>query len=415
MEELCLCKSGKKYKNCCFKKSSLGFQLNLKGEKAEDFVYSLSIESFFIDWCYRNITLQKGKEICDLLIVFDNIAIIWQIKDLKIHKDGKYKSSEVQKNLDQLITARNRLFGLKIPIDIENPRRGKETFNPKNIDEIYLISALIGEDEDYCSFIEKRDGHIIHTFTRSFMEIALNELNTMKDFIEYLRKKEDLISIGNKIQIMGGEEELLAWYLNDGRSFEKFKKADFIILDDGSWEKIRKKPEFLAKKKLDEISYGWDEIINTAHTSGTKEYEIVARELARTSRFERRCLSQAFYDAHVMAHKETKNSFHRILVFYDRTYCFVFSDEINPREKRQALLSAICFIGRGKYQENKRVIGIATEMKIRPKCSYDFCFLDIPNWTEKEQKEMEQLQEVTGFFKNPKEVKIHQDEYPEMS
>lgn len=408
----CPCGSGKKYKNCCLKKTKLGFQLNLKGKKAEDFVYSLSKDSFFIDWCYRNVTLPSSKEICDLLIVFDDVAIIWQIKDLKLHDDGKYKPSEVQKNLNQLITARNRIFSLKVPIELENPRRGKEIFNPAVINEVYLISALLGKGEDYFSFIENRNGHIIHTFTRDFTEIILSELNTIKDFVEYLRGKEALISIGNKITIMGGEEELLAWYLCNGRSFEEFKKVDAVMLDEGSWTETQKKSEFIAKKEMDEISYGWDEIINRAHTCGA-DYEEIAKELARTNRFERRCLSQAFYDAHVLAHKEAeKNVFHRILCLNNKTYCFVFSDEIDPREKRQALLSADCFIARGTIKENKMVIGIATEMKIKKQCSYDFCFLEISEWTDKEQKEMEDLQKKTGFFTNYTRKEFHEDEYP---
>ena len=103
--------------------TSLGHQLNLKGKNAEDFVYELSKKSFLEDWCYLRPKLPNNKELCDLLVVFDQIAIIWQIKDLKLRKDGRYRQSEVKKNVRQLGTAKNRLFNLKVAIELENPRR----------------------------------------------------------------------------------------------------------------------------------------------------------------------------------------------------------------------------------------------------------------------------------------------------
>ena len=79
------------------------------------------------------------------------------------------------------------------------------------------------------------------------------------------------------------------------------------------------------------------------------------------------------------------------------------------------MLTAVCFIARGMHKDNKKVIGIATEMKLLPSCSYDFCLLEIPEWTQKEQTNMEKLQEETSIFKNPRERYIHEDEYPDLN
>ncbi|HLG30988.1 MAG TPA: hypothetical protein VI387_12330, partial [Candidatus Brocadiales bacterium] len=62
----------------------------LKGKNAEDLVHNLAIKTFFTDWCYLNPMLPDGKELCDLLVVFDEVAIIWMIKDLKLDEYGKY-------------------------------------------------------------------------------------------------------------------------------------------------------------------------------------------------------------------------------------------------------------------------------------------------------------------------------------
>jgi len=99
----CSCVSGKKFKKCCLSSPVLKVDhqkhyFRLKGAKAEEMVQDLANKSFFIDWCYPNPKLPNGKELCDLLIIFDDIAIIWQIKDLKLDANNKYKKAEVEKN-----------------------------------------------------------------------------------------------------------------------------------------------------------------------------------------------------------------------------------------------------------------------------------------------------------------------------
>ena len=49
-----------------------------------------------------------------------------------------------------------------------------------------------------------------------------------------------------------------------------------------------------------------------------------------------------------------------------------------------------------------------------PECSYDFCFIDYPKWTENHQKIVEQLQKETGIFVNPEIGRAKEDEYPQI-
>lgn len=305
----------------------------LKGKNAEKIVHDLAIKTFLTDWCYLTPKLPNGKELCDLLVVFDDIAIIWQIKNLKLNKQGEYNKAEVKKNLRQLSGARRQLFDLRTPLGLENPRRVKENFDPATIKRIYLISVLLGRREEMVSFVEEIRNCTVHVFTKDFTQ-------------------------------------------------------------------------------ADEISYGWDSIINRAH-EGSSEYEVIARELARPNRFHRRYLSKVYFDAHVRAHNDnTYDLFRRILLGDRITYCFLFGDDPEPREKRKAMLQAICWIARGVYPQNKKVLGIATEKKIRPTCSYDFCLMDIPEWTEENQEYIEQLQKDTGILVNPTIAYTQEDEYP---
>ena len=387
----------------------------LKGKKSEKIVHDLAKKTFLVDWCFPNPKLQDDKELCDLLVVFDNIAIVWQIKDLKLNKNGKYKKAEVDKNLRQLSGAVRQMFGLKSKIELSNARRRKEVFDPSSIKEVFLVSVLLGEGENYYSALEEIKGRNVHVFTKEFTEIALNELDTIGDFCAYLRAKEEFFRGDHKsIIVTGGEQEILAAYLREGRSFKQFEKATQIYLDGTLWDGLLTEPRFIKKKKADKISYGWDSIINRAHT-GSSQYELVARELARPNRFERRYLSRVFMEAHVMAHEDDKGDlFRRIMATDGVTYCFLFMDNFDEkREKRQAMLAAICYFARGKFPQNVKVIGIATEKKFRPVSSYDFVFIDKPNWTKEDKKKIEQLQKDMGMFINPKIGETHEDEYPE--
>jgi len=420
----CPCGSGKKYKKCCLDKKN-NFKMNfskdyfyLKGKNAEKIVHNLALKTFLTDWCFLNPKLPNGKELCDLLVIFDDVAIIWQIKDLKVNSQGEYKKAEVKKNLRQLSGARRQLFDLKTNIYLKNPRREKERFDFTKIKEVYLISVLLGKGEEMSSFVEEDKNRINHIFTKDFTQIILNELDTISDFVEYLHIKEKFLKKNKQLIVIGGEQELLAYYLMNGRGFNELKKIDNVIIQDGSWEYLQNKPEYKAKNKADKISYGWDSIIDRAHECLAAKYEKVARELARPNRFQRRYLSKSFFEAYIGAHKASNdkkhNSFRRIMPGEGTTYCFLFQDDVGLRKSRKAYLGAICEIARGKYQQNKKVLGIATEMKSQLTCSYDFCLLNMPKWTKDDQKNMEQLQKETKIFTNPVMSYHHEDEYPKI-
>lgn len=366
----------------------------LKGKNAEKIVHNMALKTFMVDWCYLNPTIKPGKELCDLLIVFDNVAIVWQVKDLKLDENGKYKKPEVDKNLRQLAGAKRQLFDLKRKIELYNPRRGKDFFDPSSINEVYLISVLLGEGEDYYSALEEIKNSDVHVFSRSFTQIVLNELDTISDFCDYLKAKEKLFfKKKRRLIVNGGEEELLGVYIRGGRSFEQFEKVDEVIIDGNIWESLKKDKKFIKKKEEDKISYGWDSIINRAH-EGSSKYEFIARELARANRFKRRVLSKSFMEAHIKAHKDNKGDlFRRIMSIDGITYCLLFADDPEPnnRELRKAMLYAICYFARGKFLKNKKVIGIATEKKIRPVCSYDFVLIDKPDWDKEDQKESQPI------------------------
>jgi hypothetical protein len=415
----CPCGSGKKHKKCCGRSvpsqpavvSSMGSKhyFREKGAVAEGIIHNLATKTFLTDWCYPNPKKPDGNELCDLLVVFDDTAIIWQVKDLKTDKQGRYKKAEVEKNLRQLSGARRSLFDLRVPIELENPRRGKEKFDPDRIKSVHLISVLMGEGKEPFPFVQFVKNRQIHVFTREFADISLSELDTVSDFCAYLREKES-IDKKKMLLVRGGEENLLAKYLELGRNFSWMDSYDNILIDETVWPKFSSLEQVKAKKKADRISYGWDSIIDRAHDGTSCRYEVVARELARPDRFQRRILAKSFFEGYCEFRGAGHFVLRRLTKLADTTYCFLFmEDRQEPRRARREMLELMCFVARGVHQDNKRVIGIATEAENR---SYDFCVLVKPEWTAKDEEAKTEIQQAIGIFVNPRQTADSDDEYP---
>jgi len=385
----------------------------LKGEKAESILHELAEKTFLIDWCYPNPVLRDGKELCDLLVVFDDIAIIWQLKDTKLDGNGNLKKSDIQKNQRQLLGACRQLFELKTDVILTNPRRGSETFNSSDIKYVHLISAFFGDKPFITRTQEKVKEHLIHTFTKDFTEIVLNELDTISDLQRYLQDRERLSNTKTSLIVMGGEEQILAYYLTNNRCFDKFKNRNAVILEDDIWEGLKNNPKYQVKKEADRVSYLWDGIIDGSHEGDSFQNELIARELARHDRFDRRIYGKAFLEAHIKAHNRGE-TFRRFMHLenQDVVYCFLFQDDPDPRENRKRHLKEMCHVARSKYKD-KKIIGIATEVKIKPGYSYDFALFKVHEWTEEDQKELERIQANTDILKNPDKLLVHEDEYPD--
>jgi hypothetical protein len=380
-----------------------------KGATAEDIIHALSEKTFFADWCYPNQLKPDGNELCDLLVVFDDTAIIWQIKDLKTDEHGFYKESEVQKNVRQISGARRTLFELNRPIILKNPHRPDEVFGPLRIKNIHLISVLMGDATGPLHLTDTIKNYSVHVFTREFSDIALRELDTISDFCAYLRRKEEALK-GKEVQLMGGEENLLGKYIQTGRNFDWMAGYDFVHVDEDVWKSIDSNPAMIEKRRLDEISYGWDSMIARAHDGTSPRYELIAREMARADRFHRRILSKYFMEAFIEVAESDHDMIRRFFAVDDTTYCFlIVRSEDYPRPARQNILQHMCFIARGLPPQNTRVIGVATSVE---NVNYDFAYLNMPEWLPEHETRKKELQEKFGIFVSPRLAYTPEDEYP---
>lgn len=98
----------------------------------------------------------------------------------------------------------------------------------------------------------------------------------------------------------------------------------------------------MAKKEADRISYGWDSIIDRAHDATSARYELVARELTRPDRFQRRILSKSFFDAYCEFRESRYLIMRRLTTLAGTTYCFLFmEDGKEPRETEGDAISDV--------------------------------------------------------------------------
>lgn len=396
-----------------------------KGKNAEQVLHDLAERTFLTDWCFLNPRLPNGKELCDLLVMFDNIAIIWQVKDLKLNHNGKANRREIEKNLRQLLGARRQLFNIKTPIELCNTRRKKETFDPSSISEVHFISALMGEEDSAINMAEMFKGQFIHIFTKLFLPILLEELDTIRDFCQYLAARETLVNENRLREDIDREQDLLAYYFMHDRSFGS--TGETIEIRRGLWHQFQNSSAYRNKKEADIVSYCWDVIINCVHECRDnppfpESMERVARIMAWPNRLQRRMLGEAFAEAHIFTHNIPptikKDLVYRriILTSFGATYCLLFHDidenDAFSRKVRLAMVQALCHVVRGVYQQNKIVIGIGTEMTIKEEDTFDFVGLQSPIWTNKDEQLLESYQRTYNFLSDIQASLHQEDEYP---
>lgn len=388
-----------------------------KGANAETFVHELTERSMFSDWCYRNPMLKPGVELCDMLVVFDEVAIIMQIKDLKLKKDGTPNTKDQKTNIKQLHGAYRQLMQLKIPVKLVNPRRGEELFDPDRIKRVFMVSVLTGESGDVACYEISGKG-IVHVYDREFTEIVMNELDTIADLLKYLEQKEKVLRNGCTIKLVDGEKDFLAYFINQKRDLSRIPPNTKLMIADDIWDQYDNAKDVLAKREADRISYAWDQLIEISHTSGG-EYEKIAREFARVGRFERRMYGQSLVDgfnqAQVVLSSKKLNAFRRLMFLENQGLTVVicyYDDPSETKESLRAQLLGMAQIASVKFPQNKKVIGIGSDITADYSGSFTFLYLEQGELTKEFVEDVQRWQNETKIFTNLNVQAISADEYP---
>ncbi|MBD2606313.1 NERD domain-containing protein [Scytonema hofmannii FACHB-248] len=400
--------------------------MNKPVNDSEEFVYKVCHKSFLSLWSYANPRGKNFKELCDILIVCEPDIIILSVKDIKLTNSGDIETDWKRWLKKAIEDSAKQIYGAEKWIKstshiIQSDGTQGLPFPSSEVRRIHRIAVALGGDNQVPIQFGDFGKGFVHVFDKISFEIILKELDTITDFVQYLLDKENLYNSGKQTVFDGSEEDLLGYYLYNGRSFPE--NFDVIIVGSDIWGEIVKKPEYKAKKEADKESYVWDkllEIISQDVLKGNLEFgstldqsELALRTMARECRFSRRLLGKGFAEFMDLAAQEIVESRTLVSPQSNVAYVFLTKPHGEDRQYRVKELHGRCFVVRGLQQSCKTVIGIATERYQPGKgFSIDVIYLNKEIWTEEDQKNLEYAQREFGWFASPQQKSVHEDEYP---
>lgn len=399
----------------------------------EVFLTKLCNKSFLRFWCWPNLYRDQGdssrdgdgKEICDLTVVFGNNILLFSDKKIAFNSEidikvawSRWARKAIKESVQQIKGARrwierypNRIFIDKnckntIPIEIPDPSKikfhnivvchGIENILRKYNDEASFIfdNKICGDDHwnssNPFSIGQIFEGGFVHIFNEETIQLVLNEFDTVKDFLHYLEKREDFLSSEKHIRLSSESDIIQLYLINfDHEKGERniwtdeLRNATSIVINLGGINKLYQRPEFIAKKEVDLVSYFWDRLIDNfslhilnrtaIYTSYENpiEAEPSIRFLASSDRFERRMLAEAFIDFYHKVPPGDRGT--RVIPSSSANeiaYLFVilpftkdYDSLENYRKIRQKMLHDYCAIHKFKNSDITNIIGIACKTR----------------------------------------------------
>lgn len=460
---------------------------------SERLLAKLAKETFLSLWSYPNVVRDEpqgkgviAKEIADLMVVFEDDIVLFSDKDCVFPSTGnldvdwsRWYRSAVEKSAKQLWGAErhirdcpDRVFldsKCKIRLPIELPDKTRMRFHRVVVahgasqrcrealggsGSLMIIPGIIDGDHKKAQanggtpFAIGRVSStkpFVHVLDDTSLELLLKNLDTVSDFVGYIRKKERFIESG-RLGMAAGEEALLGLYVaklnaDDEHDFMVPAQAGDrpVALSESRWHEFLKSGERRRQLEADEVSYLWDGLIEqfaghfmagTSHhlsevDSTHADFEKVLRFFARESRLRRRVLSRAL----VEMHRTTPPERRRLRVVppmrpgdpYWVLLLFPFAENLSVgrrvayeryRAIRQEFLNCCLRVVKLKWPDALDVVGFATESGRQAHGSEDAAYLDARIWTDQMQRDARTLQEKLEILVSPNMIATHISEYP---
>ena len=315
-----------------------------KGIEGEEAVLRIASTTYLKYWCYPDPKdeLGNGKQICDLLILFQNVAIIIEVKNYEFKGNyERYFNKTLKKAVSQINGAERKLFKSNMDLTIKHYLKGVANFDRTKYTKIQrLVVNLSTVPLFYPGGELTKSNEYVHIFNWFAFLKVVQELDTIPDFIQYLETREntfkekqlviahgeeedwtvetnqEFLKYSSKLNptekpfviISGTELDLLADYLTYDRNFNKHILSDKYnganIQLDNSWNEYIERAEVQRKKKEDEKSYFLDKLIRKEILYYNDEQRIkMATELLSLNRFERRIAGSNFHSFIYKYHK----------------------------------------------------------------------------------------------------------------
>jgi hypothetical protein len=447
---------------------------------AERYLAKLCKRSFLSLWSYSGVFRDQGrvdgkgdgKEVCDLLVVFDNHIIIFSDKDCEFQNYTDLRMAWARWFKKAVLASAKQVWGAErwirdFPTRLFLDRKCTKSF-PINLpkpDEAIFHRIVVAHDASRAcraalggsgSLMLNNglvgDAHLtsmpftigrlhesrgyVHVFDDTTLHIVMSTLDTVSDFTAYLLKKEKFFTGVTHVHA-AGEEHLLATYLGklnaEGvHDFVMEGHFNAVSLGEGIWENFVSSPERKAQIEHDRISYSWDNLIEKfAHHLMTgaqyfgsghpvEEQEVAFRFMAREPRTRRRMLAISLHE--VLKQSLTAEFFSaRVMTSEDERFpCYVFlfmhrksgQTDDEYRNMRIHLLSDYCEVAKLVYPKAKDIIGIASEAGLPDRRSEDFIYLNARHWTEGDQERAKKKQDALGILKGLTSQGAREYEYP---
>ena len=447
---------------------------------AERYLAKLCRRSFLSLWSYPGVFRDQGrtdgkgdgKEVCDLLVVFDNHVIIFSDKDCHFQDGINLRVAWARWFRKAVLSSAKQVWGAERwirdfptrlfldrkctkPFPINLPKPDEAIFHRIVVahdasrackavlggsGSLMLNNTLIGDAHlsgmpFMIGRLDENRGYV-HVFDDTTLQIVMSTLDTVSDFTAYLVKKEKFLTSGMLVSA-AGEEHLLATYLKylnkDGEhDFGIPSGYDAVSLGEEIWENFANSPERKAQIAHNAISYAWDQLIEKfAHhlMTGTQyfgsghpvhEQEVAFRFMAREPRTRRRMLAISLHE--VLDKSRTAKYFsarvmqpdggdfpHYVFLFMHRAPALK-DDEY--RNMRMHLLSDYCAVTKLVYPEAKDIIGLASEAGLAGRRSEDLIYLNARDWTERDQQRARKKQDTLGILKEVTTQASREYEYP---
>jgi hypothetical protein len=474
--------------------------------ESERYLAKLADQTFLRLWSYPNTFFDKkqhgagiGKELADLLVVCGDDVMIFSDKAIKwpdaAEMDlswSRWYRAAIEKSVAQIRGAERwltlypkRIFldpacSQPFPIDMPSPDTGfihgiivatgaTEAVRAFCNDDsgTFIVNGLLkGEahttpgSQGYMPFSfgdVDPAGSFIHVFDPTALDIVMNELDTISDFAEYLKKRAAFIRSG-RFHFATGEEDLLAFYLQNGGD----DGAHLFVLPDlhpslaehviqiasGEYKAFRQKPQYKGRRDANRASYNWDKLIDVFVDSilaGTSVAlldqqpdaalaERALRLMALENRVYRRILGNAIIDTLAKAKDQRADRYVRRILpgknASNRRIAYIFlvlnfrsnlsdnSEYATYRKIRSRMLEMYCLDLLDQVANVDIVVGIgvdsAPEVSGRAGGSEDLLAIDRPVWTDELRDHLAKariLLNITPLAVS-KTISVSTNEYP---
>lgn len=391
---------------------------------AESLVARLCSNTFFRLWSVPNPVHKPGKELCDLIVVCDPDVLVWSVKDITYSSTEsevglkRWQKKAIDASIKQLRGAKRSLASMSV---VSSPTAiNPLPLPPTERRSVHLLAVALGSRGEVSIYEPSAGDEHFHVLEESALETLLAELDTVTDFVSYLKAKEAFLKTAQVVQT-GSEQDLLGLYLHRGRTFPT--GTDLLIVEEGVWADVTAKPEWSRRKEADAVSYAWDHLIETFVTDhegrspperqSFSSIDAVLRTMARESRFARRMLGGAFEEFIRLSAAGLVRA-RQALSPSGVVYVFLAVQRENDRQARVAELAARCWVARGMHADSTTIVGIATERyQGSPGFSFDAVQLVKAHWTEEDEHQKMYLQEALGYFRSPQWSKSRVEEFPD--